>query len=520
MRLSEYQFSNMWWIYVGLAFGSLIMALVCFDAKLSPNGDNAEYIILGQSILEGQGLSYIHEPVIKPGTKYPFGLPILLAGVQYIFPNNIIALKGFIATLFVLTIPLIFYFFSQFTHSFFALALALLCMVSPPLLEYSHQVMSEIPYLMVSLLAILCLKRVVDHGEKRAVFIALLMVVLAYYMRTVGITLVVAGIVYWLLNKKYKEAGWLCFGSLILLLPWYLRNAFVGGGRDYYKQALSVNPYQPSDGLLGFMSLIERIIDNLYIYGIRVIPQIILPGMHDLPVLEYLVFIPGFLFFTFLIWGVWNRGVLAIYLVFYFGMFLVWPQVWAGVRYLVPVIPFLLFAILWCITQLIPLVQRYTSHSVISFVLPLFFILLYSSNIQGSRELMDRTRQEQAEWQSFFEAGAWLRLHTAPNAVIFCPKEFMASRADSCHKSLLMYVLAGRKTLNYRSLGNTQNDLTVPLSQDVELIYIAGQSQIDLYHNTLSFRGFNGAFKLLQIVPYPNTYILKYMGMQTRLAPL
>ena len=63
----------------------LILALLCaaslLNEHLVPAGDNATYMILGQSLVTGRGYRMISDPRTPAMALYPPGYPLLLAGV-------------------------------------------------------------------------------------------------------------------------------------------------------------------------------------------------------------------------------------------------------------------------------------------------------------------------------------------------------------------------------------------------------------------------------------------------------
>ncbi len=58
---------------------ALALSAWTFDPKLSLSGDNAEFITLARSVAAGHGLKYINDPTRPVSSKYPFGLPLMLA---------------------------------------------------------------------------------------------------------------------------------------------------------------------------------------------------------------------------------------------------------------------------------------------------------------------------------------------------------------------------------------------------------------------------------------------------------
>ena len=333
-----------------LGLCGLLMGILLFDANLSLTGDNAQFINLGRSLADGHGLAETIEGEPIPHTKYPFGFPLLLAIVHILFPSNLIALKSLVVLLYAISIPLTYLLIRRFAAPTPALGVSTLCLVSPLLLDYSHQVMSEIPFLLFSLIALLLLHRAHSDsstkdtkdtkGGKAFLFrisscpswilLAIIAIIAAYYIRSAGIILIGTGILFFALHKKWKEAGFIALGSVLLALPWQIRNASLGG-TPYINQLLSINPYRPEEGALTFTTLIERILTNLEIYGIHIIPHIFLPSFIDA---NYFVglFFSGLILYA-LISGLIKRNLLIVYLTCYLGLYILWPQVWSDTRF-------------------------------------------------------------------------------------------------------------------------------------------------------------------------------------------
>ena len=141
----------------------IVISLLCFDPKPFLGGDNAVYIILAESLCkygEMRDLQYPDEPL---HTQYPHGLQLLLAPIVAVFGRNILIMKLLILS----TGAVGFFFYRKITQSilppFYATLCTLMFLAVPVLVEYSHYVLSEAPYLMFSLGSIWFMIK----GEKR-----------------------------------------------------------------------------------------------------------------------------------------------------------------------------------------------------------------------------------------------------------------------------------------------------------------------------------------------------------------
>ena len=99
------QFKNYYYVLI-IVFTALVVGIICFDTNLYVSGDNAIYINLGKGIAEGKGM--------QGHTQYPFGFPLMLAIVQIISGDSLLAQKILVFLLYLGCIPLIFLVFKNY----------------------------------------------------------------------------------------------------------------------------------------------------------------------------------------------------------------------------------------------------------------------------------------------------------------------------------------------------------------------------------------------------------------------
>ncbi len=478
-----------------LGLCGLLMGILLFDANLSLTGDNAQFINLGRSLAEGHGLSETIEGEPIPHTKYPFGFPLLLAITHILFPDNLIALKSLVVLLYAISIPLTYLLIRQFAAPPLSLGVSALCLASPLLLDFSHQVMSEIPFLLCSLIALLLLYRAQKSSTLSSLALAIIAIIAAYYIRSAGLILIGTGIIFFALHKKWKEAGLIAAGSLLLALPWQIRNASLGG-TPYIKQLLSINPYRPEEGMLTFTALIERILANLELYGLKIIPYILLPSSIDTHYFVGAVFSALILYG--LIAGLLKRHLLIVYLTCYLILYILWPYVWSDTRFLVPAIPIFFYAILTSMDELLHLLARALKKTASRAGIVLFFLFLLGSNIYETNNLAEYTGQLSSEWANYFAAAEWIKDNTEPDVKI------------ACRKPYLMNAIANRKATGYAW---KEPDLVIAdfEQKNIEIVVI---DQLG-FRSTPEFlapaiQAHVKRFKILHIVPDPKTYVLKF----------
>ena len=478
-----------------LGLCGLLMGILLFDANLSLTGDNAQFINLGRSLADGHGLSETIEGEPIPHTKYPFGFPLLLAITDILFPGNLIALKSLVVLLYAISIPLTYLLIRRFASPLMALGVSALCLVSSLLLDYSHQIMSEIPFLTVSLIALLLLHRAQKTSTLSTLALAIIAISAAYYIRSAGIILIGTGIIFFALHKKWKETGLIAVGSLLLALPWQIRNASLGG-TPYIKQLLSINPYRPEEGALTFATLIERILTNFELYGLQIIPYIFLPSFIDTNYFVGLVF-SGLLLYV-LITGLIKRHLLIVYLTCYLGLYILWPDMWSDTRFLIPVIPILFYAILTSMDELLQLLARALKKTASRARTVIFFLFLLGSNIFETNELAKHIGQLPPQWNTYFAAAEWIKDNTESDVKI------------ACRKPYLMNAIANRKATGYA--WKAPDEVIAEFEQ--KGIHIVVIDQIG-FRSTPEFlvpaiQAHENRFKILHTTRDPNTYVLKF----------
>lgn len=498
-RLSWERVETAFWLLPVLALAGLAMAVLLFDQNLSLSGDNAQFIVLGRSLASGHGLSETLgiEPI--PHTKYPFGFPLMLAVVEAIFPHNILALKGLVTLLYAFAIPMIYRFVRSYATTPMALSVCLLCLVSPALLNFSHQVMSEIPFLAASFLALLMLKHAADTQSSKTLGVAILALMGAYYIRTAGVALIGAGIVFFVLHRRFKDAAIIAGAAFLLALPWYLRNATLGGGGYLRQFLLSVDPYRPEQGLLGLSTLTERILANLKIYGLNEIPRVFVPSFIARGDASWFFgFITGAILLHAVIQGLRKRELPAVYLAFYLAMCLLWPQVWSDTRFLLPAIPLISYAVLRGASDLLGHLGARVSALSPAPVLVILLLVSLGSNVYTTRQLAAQIGNYPANWKNYFDAGTWIRQNTDPNVVV------------ACRKPYLIHVMANRSVTGY-PWGSPEDIIRDFEKNNVGIVVVdqLGFSSTPRYL-VPAVNASKERFRILHTIPGPDTYILEF----------
>lgn len=482
-----------------LAFG-LVYAFI-FDSKLDMGGDNAGYYILGRALLQGEGYTNIHIPGTPAASHFPPGYPALLA-VAMLFGKSFTWLKVVNGILFGATLWWFRSIAEKATGSTaFAWVAVLLVGLNSHLLRSSTIMMSEIPYTAASILALWTLLR--WDPESKAFYRSYdfwLVVVLAsaaFYIRTAGIALG-AGIGLYLLFERRWAAAFTFGGAFFALyLPWVLRGRAVDAGSAYVDQLLSVNPYRPEEGQIDVSGLWDRIAENAGRYLGQELPNSMIPSLTvdynpEAPVSHPFV---GLLLLGFIAYGIVRlpklRWLVAGYVLASFAIFLVWPSVWYGVRFIQPLVPVLVLSAVYGAWELL--------RRVLPSWNPWWFAALGLLLLAPVRTLNDEAKLDYPmPYQNYFRLGEFAKANVPADA------QFATT------KPALWYLFAERKATRIPTEADPA--LFMQRLQEEGLNYVVvdqlGYGSVGRYF-VPAYQAYPERFELVAQLPNPDTYIFK-----------
>ena len=467
-------------VITALALGvHLLLCLVAFDPKLHTGGDNTAYLLLAESLLRlGDGYSLNMNPGLpSPQTLYPFGFPLLLTLPMLIFGKSVIAFKA-LSSLFSLGSVLLFsLLIRRLVTPLIWCALLFTLAPNPIMVEYSHWVLTESPFLFFSLLAIYFLIRSEEKPGRVGVFFWSAVVTVAFtcLIRSAGITLVAAAISYFLFNRKWLRLALLTAGLCLLLIPWNVRNRMVQAEQEvsYGGVVFMKNPYSPHLGMIDAGGLLERMRNNSKIYflnqcarGLFVTPAVPKPGG---PVKTAAAVITLLTLAGLMIRVARRRGIVEFYVLATLGLALIWPEVWSDIRFIMPVVPFFLFYIAEFSVAVAAKasLNDNLAQKIAVVVVGIFAtgsLLTQLPAVQSNLRLLsryaagDQYAGYSANIRQFFESADWVRDNTAEDAVV------------TVRKPRLFNFLSGRKVLNYPYSTDADSVLAVVMRTDYVVI--------------------------------------------------
>lgn len=332
------------------------LGLLLYEPTLFPGGDNAGYMILGESLRSGAGYLDLHLPATPVHTKYPPLYPALIAVLGWLgdlqlfkiaslaLTTGAVALTGLLAR--------------SRVGAGTALVAAGLVAVNPVLLDYSHWVLSEAPFTLLVLVTLWAAVRTADARgttppgdryrpapDRLAALAVPVLAAGAFLTRTAGLPLLAAVVLAPALRRHWRRAG----GALVVAAAaaggWALFQGLAAPDRArYVTEFLMVNPYEPSAGTVDLAGLLRRTAGNFWRYVAEVLPGSLTGARESGGAVSVL----GGLAVAGLAAAGWVRrclrevGVAELFLFLYLGLISAWPSVWVDRRFLLPALPLIL----------------------------------------------------------------------------------------------------------------------------------------------------------------------------------
>jgi len=420
--------------------------------------DSGRYLIWANSIARGEGYRDATSP--EP-TRYVVHSPLyalFLAPSQMIFPHSIEAAKATTVLFGALAILGFFLLLKMFIPEEYALWGAILFILHPETINYSTQVLTEIPFVCVTLYAIILIQRYTTNQNnswmtKAAIAI---LVSVSVLLREVGVVFAFAVILYLFLMKKRRAAAMLLALVIAVYGAWFVRNEIIVASQENpatrNSKIFSIHMYTSnSDSMLDEYT--ARIVTNGKVYGnillrlgffsgfrFPLIPQLYYEGfpVNTVQKLDWLFIWFGNTFFLVLFLAglvfAFRRKqsinfLLIAYTVFSLCVLLLYPI--TDIRFLFPILPVLLFYFLYGLKNCIDvLAQRWKPASVFLFAL-LFIALIPNCVWSETYELENiqyaysptsvfpyAERGHQLFARSLKRGSSWICAHTEPDAIV------------------------------------------------------------------------------------------------------
>jgi hypothetical protein len=399
-----------------------------FEKKLMMVGDDTDYYALGKALYEGKGYVNNLTPEMKQHTHFPPGFPYYLSLVM-IFAKSVLAIKKASILIYLITLFCLYRIYDNIVdNKWFAAAAVLFTAANPLILMYSNALMSEMLFICLSSLAILLFISIKDNKifyKQASFYFTILALAAAYYTRSVGIVFIASFFFYDLVRKQWLRAVAILSGTVLLLLPWQIRNSRLGAA-SYIDSILMKNPYDKALGKMDSLDLwMERITMNFKRHYAVEVPNLLNPLVRlvkndDITTSHWMW---GTAFILLTIWGFISLKKHKWLLLAIFGstmtIMLVYPEVWSGNRFIVHLVPVLTFVILHGIYHL-GLKYLKAPKTRLKFILPLLFLpvlFIYKTPL-AEMHLRGISDKFPASFENFFEANRWLNANAVDTSLV------------------------------------------------------------------------------------------------------
>ena len=337
-------------VYLPLFIVIVIIAIIYFISFRNGHGwggDFAQYIAQAKSIAEGTIDEFVYcsncrydMSTLHVGPRlYPWGFPLLLSPIYYIFGLDIFAMKVYVSLFFFLSLVVIFLLFKDKLTYVQTLLLVTIFALNPVFFLFKDNVLSDIPFFFFSLFTIFLIQRIVINKRiwvNRFISYSLLgfFIFFSYYVRSQGVLLVPTLLIcQYIANRDLFKQNFVSYLRLnkFNFIPYITFLIFV----VIFGSILPVGSSSYFEGFSGVS--IKGIISNIYYY-------IILPSEFFGPLTASKVLYGITILFTVLgiIKNIKKDYLYMIYISFTITLFIFVPYR-QGLRYIFPILPFYIY---------------------------------------------------------------------------------------------------------------------------------------------------------------------------------
>ena len=257
-------------VFYSLLFLSTLFSFILFDAKVSDGGDDSSYIERAWSLLHDGKFPYFQGP----------GYPIFLSVIVKLFGLNVIALKMFSV---VCQIGFVWFTYKAFVKRIpYTVLFALISFISfnSYIQYYSSQTFTETFFLFIQAVCFYIVFKIIgsikaqqglldDLKQNYLKWIGFgLLFVLLSISKSVAIVAIVAVILYFVLNKNFKQILFVIISFVLIRLIYQTITSAIYGPStsDQFEMILRKELYKPELGYEDFGGMIDRFFNNFNTY--------------------------------------------------------------------------------------------------------------------------------------------------------------------------------------------------------------------------------------------------------------
>ncbi len=431
-------------LYISLLL-TVVLGIYLFDVKISEGGDDSSYIVSAKKFLEGVNFPTWH------GSFYPIflSLPMLIFGV------NLIVFK---IISFLLIVGHLVFFYLAFKNRISSTLLSLVVIITAVnsyLLYFASQTYSEALFLFLQSIVIFVFFHLMDTVEEgkmkgfRPLGWWLSFGVLSLLLgttRNIGYGMLIAIIIFFLIDRKYRAALYSVLSFLIFAIPYNLYKWIVwgfgpgGGNSGRINEIFYKDPYNAAAGTEDFAGMITRFIENSKIYLSK--HFFVITGFKNemtAGTSGFLTIIMYVLFIVVLIYA-FRKSKVMRFVGMYLGIaifitFITLQQKWGQLRLILVFTPLILLYFSWGIYQL----SKKKHWGILQFLLVLFLMIIMFHTFgisvkkaKSNSKVLARNIHGNLyygftpDWVNFLKMSEWASENLPKNAVVASRKSSMS----------------------------------------------------------------------------------------------
>jgi hypothetical protein len=494
------------WVVLAIVVAHLAGAWYMRIAGFGWGEDDAGYLLLAQEL---RHFSYrdVQDVLAPMHARFPPGFPLLLALVGPLVGDSVDALIGVVALCSAGSIFLLYAAARSRVGDEVAVLCALLYAINPITLQYAGILMAEAPFRLLVTTALWALTR-----EDDSPWFAVLAggaTCAAALTRSAGVVFIVALMVYWVTQRRYRRAMLLGVAAALTVGAWlaYTFTAPDPETRRLYVADLGARQ-QRGDRPGMIEEIVRRLVPRTRLYLQRFVPSTLaVPTVPGTPIDNVFWSAALVILGTTGLVGLWRRWRAATWFVLaYIGLLAIWR--WALERFIDPIIPLLFLVLLTGAATLAGSVRPERRRALLG-VLSLLLVVGALQDVvpyfqryaacdrgdpAGSPTCWPRGERE------YLRAAQWVRDSTPTDAIFFVSKE----------RSFFMHT--GRRSIN-QDRGLQEDSLSlVPYLRSRGVTYsvvtpVGVRSQM---HNALLATSCRGLALVREFSP--STFLLRVRG--------
>lgn len=257
-------------VFFTLLFFSTLFSLLLFDSKVSAGGDDSSYIERAWQFLNEGKFPYFQGP----------GYPVFLSVFVKFFGLDVIALKFFSV---ICQLGFVWFMYKAFHKRVpYTVLFALISYISfnSFIQYYSSQTFTETFFLFLQAICLFIVFRIIDAVKENETWVEVLklnygkwlmfglMFVLLTMSKSIAFVTIVGVLVYFILNKNYKQAVYALLAYMVirLLFQMVITAMYGPNDTDQLEMMLRKELYKPEAGHEDVKGMIDRFFNNFNTY--------------------------------------------------------------------------------------------------------------------------------------------------------------------------------------------------------------------------------------------------------------